>query len=218
MKKTKRSLQAENTRALLLETARQQMQQMGVDKVTIQSITQACGLSKGLFYHYFRSKDELLLLLERENYIQLADQIQNTCDTFYDKLHYYIVHRLALMGANDPGFSRHWITYALSDDYYEKHGQDTKVNFDFAEIASILENGVIDGYLHPDAPVMFLARMINFTLYGTTLCYRINHGGMDLPQWGEDFSHYIIRTSLLPQYGTEKLYQALLSQKSTSKP
>lgn len=218
MKKTKRSLQAENTRALLLETAKQQIQQMGADKITIQSITQACGLSKGLFYHYFHSKDELLHLLERESYIQLADQIQNDYNTFYDRLRYYIIHRLSLMEANNPDFSKHWITYALSDVYYEKHGQDTKVNFDFEEIASILENGVFDGYLQPDTPVMFLARMINYTLYGTTLCYRINHGGIDLSQWAEDFSHHIIETCLLSQYGTEKMRQAFLSQEHHCKP
>lgn len=208
MAKTKRKIQAENTRALLLETGKKQLQQLGADKMTIQSITEACGLSKGLFYHYFKSKDELMLQLERENYIHLSQDIHQLDAPFFDKLRHYIYHRLELMGANDPNFSRQWMNYAMSDAYHEKQGDDTKVTFDFNEIHSILQNGVEEGYLKPDTPIYFLAKLINFTMYGTTLCYRINRGGIDLDVWKKSYSDYLIETCILHQYGTEKMHES----------
>ena len=205
MPKTKRQLQAENTRKLLLETARKQIGELGLDNVTIQSITEECGLSKGLFYHYFASKDEMLHYVERDSYIHMAEDLDDSNAPFFVRLRNYIIRRLELMGSNDPSFSKQWMIYCLSDAYHEKQGSDTKVNFDFNVILSILSLGVEDGYLVSNAPIHFLAKLINFTLYGTTLCYRINHGGTDIDAWKISYSDYVIKTCLLTQYGTDKM-------------
>jgi len=47
----------------IFSTALQLFQAKGFDRVTIDEITQQCGIAKGTFYNYFRSKDTILFHL-----------------------------------------------------------------------------------------------------------------------------------------------------------
>lgn len=54
-------------RAEFLDTALRLFAERGYDNVAVQHVTDAMGVAKGTFYHYFESKDELLAeLTERE--------------------------------------------------------------------------------------------------------------------------------------------------------
>jgi len=48
-------------RQLVVETALRLFSEKGFDQVPVDSIIEAAGISKGTFYHYFKSKDEILL-------------------------------------------------------------------------------------------------------------------------------------------------------------
>jgi len=61
-----RSARAERTRQRLLDAAGQRFAQGGFAKTTVEEIARTAGVSKGLVYHHFRSKDEVLrAVLER---------------------------------------------------------------------------------------------------------------------------------------------------------
>lgn len=53
----------EERRVELLQTARDLFQDSGYDSVSVQAITDAVGVAKGTFYHYFQSKEDLLCQL-----------------------------------------------------------------------------------------------------------------------------------------------------------
>jgi len=71
--KTSRQLQAERTKHHIYETARDLIIKKGFDNVTIDEICRTAKISKGLFYHYFNSKDEIIIL---EGYSE--------CDHYFD--------------------------------------------------------------------------------------------------------------------------------------
>lgn len=62
----KRELKRERTRQLMLDAAKQLIQEKGCANMTLSDIMERSGLSKGGIYHYVKSKDELLswVLLE----------------------------------------------------------------------------------------------------------------------------------------------------------
>lgn len=61
-----RTKPASERRADLLDGARQVFVAKGVAAATLEDITSAAGVSKGLFWQYFRSKDDLLAALQQE--------------------------------------------------------------------------------------------------------------------------------------------------------
>ena len=63
---TRREQRAEQRRAQLLETALDLFSEKGVENTTIKDIANTIGVAQGLVYHYFASKDDLLLaVIER---------------------------------------------------------------------------------------------------------------------------------------------------------
>jgi AcrR family transcriptional regulator len=69
-KSTSRTRQADARRDELLRTALQLFAERGFDRTTIADIATATGTAHGLVYHYFASKDELLLaVLERFSFL-----------------------------------------------------------------------------------------------------------------------------------------------------
>lgn len=64
---TKRDQQKAATRAEILEVSERLFSTQGFEKTSIQHITEACGLTKGAFYHHFESKDHILEELCRQH-------------------------------------------------------------------------------------------------------------------------------------------------------
>lgn len=71
-----RSRQADRRRAELLDVALHLFAQKGFASTTIADISAASGTAHGLVYHYFRSKDELLIaVLERNSFLPPLRQL-----------------------------------------------------------------------------------------------------------------------------------------------
>lgn len=60
-KLTKRQLQAQKTRKNLYESAVELFKTLPFDEVTVKDICNKADMSIGVFYHYFSSKDDILL-------------------------------------------------------------------------------------------------------------------------------------------------------------
>jgi len=71
-----RTKPAEQRRADLLEAGRELFLAHGVAATSLDDITRRAGVSKGLFYLYFRSKDDLLDALHVQFSSRLADRIR----------------------------------------------------------------------------------------------------------------------------------------------
>lgn len=60
-KLTSRGKQAEQTKKRIYDTAIQLILKKGFDNVTLEEISKEVGIAKGLFYHYYKSKADLIV-------------------------------------------------------------------------------------------------------------------------------------------------------------
>jgi TetR/AcrR family transcriptional regulator, fatty acid metabolism regulator protein len=60
-KLTSRNLHAMETKERIFKVASQLILKKGFDKATLEEISRKAGVSKGLFYHYFKSKTDLII-------------------------------------------------------------------------------------------------------------------------------------------------------------
>lgn len=92
-------MEKENKKELILSTFKQSILENGYSKVSINSLTAQCNISKGSFYTYFSSKDEILSMIIDE-YEGLLRKKMNDCTNFSknlnDFLDRYIKYRLTL--------------------------------------------------------------------------------------------------------------------------
>jgi TetR/AcrR family transcriptional regulator, transcriptional repressor for nem operon len=79
-----RTKPAEQRRADLLDAGRELFLADGVAATSLEDITSRAGVSKGLFYLYFRSKDDLLLALQDQFSTELAERIRAATDPVTD--------------------------------------------------------------------------------------------------------------------------------------
>lgn len=71
-----RTVQAEERRLQILDTALTVFASKGFDGTSIKDIANAAGISQGLIYHYFKSKDDLLVLtIEHHSFLPYLRKI-----------------------------------------------------------------------------------------------------------------------------------------------
>ena len=75
-----RTKPAEERRAELLAAGEELFLAKGVAATSLDDITSRAGVSKGLFYLYFRSKDELLAAMQDQFSARLADRVRAATD------------------------------------------------------------------------------------------------------------------------------------------
>lgn len=66
-----------DVRAALLRAAAELIAESGADGAGVNAVIERAGLSKGTFYHYFQSKEELLEALVRELSARAADAVRH---------------------------------------------------------------------------------------------------------------------------------------------
>ncbi len=93
-KLTPRKIQARNTREKIYRTAVNLITERGFDKITVDEICKAAGVAKGSFYHYFKSKDDIVIeaynVLDRYFMEEVVNEL--TQDSCLEKLKVYLTH------------------------------------------------------------------------------------------------------------------------------
>ena len=200
---TKRQEQAQASRRKIFETAKGLIGEKGYQNVTISQIVQACGMSVGNFYHYFSSKDEVILYVERSLYDQL-DQCLDAMEErpLEEKLRYYFREWAKLMVEDyGPNFNRQWIAYhAMYSASTKKAGEKNKIDESAATIQKFLETAIEKGELCPATPTEELARLMVFAEFGALLYFCMTDGKFDLLQWAVDYSGTMKDTLLAPYW------------------
>lgn len=68
VKKNKRQLQAEGTKAKIFNIAIEEIKNKGYENTTVQDICTKCGISKGTFYVHYISKEDIVRKSYRQSY------------------------------------------------------------------------------------------------------------------------------------------------------
>ncbi|WP_181347147.1 TetR/AcrR family transcriptional regulator [Thalassobacillus sp. CUG 92003] len=137
----------------IVETSIQLFEQKGFKETSIQDIAHALGVTKGTFYYYFTSKEQVLITIHRGYIDHLMEEqmaIMNRSDwTYTEKLHGLVemlLRNIAPRGRSARVFFREF--RHLSDENLEEiRAKRDRVRFAMEEV---IRSGISAGEFRPD--------------------------------------------------------------------
>jgi AcrR family transcriptional regulator len=185
---SKRKLQAADTKRKIFEAANRLIREHGIDHVSVDSIVEAAGVSKGSFYVHYESKDALIVDLVNEHtdradkeyssfFISISD---NKC--FFDIL-VLLAERIADYIENNIGLENMRVLYKS----HLMKGIDTSTAMNYSRelyeiVTKTLEMGLKDGELREDIPVEALAKHLILAIRGVVFEWCIRYPDFDFKQ------------------------------------
>lgn len=178
-KLTRRDLQAMETRKKIFDTAFQMISEYGFDKVTIEDICRQSGVAKGLFYHYFDSKADIII----ETYRDVDDKFSKEMEDLSPDIK--ATEKILLAVNFQARYAREKGVPFTTQIY--KHQIDTGVSFFSSEeraFYTLIRKSVIEGQnsgeLRKDHNPDEITRLILCTSRGITYDWCLRHGEYDI--------------------------------------
>ncbi|MBE5996399.1 MAG: TetR/AcrR family transcriptional regulator [Lachnospiraceae bacterium] len=179
---TNRQKQALETKKLLEDTGRILLRK-GIDTFRIEDLTKECGVSKGTFYHYFENKDQFVLHLSMDVYVELEKELERRKgEPVREQLRYYVEEHTKSMV---NGFTKQYYLSVLNEQNVLQGGAD-KMDYDQKAIEKILQAGINNGELKKELPVTEISRLIFVALCGRSLYWLIQKDKCDPMKLAEE--------------------------------
>ncbi len=200
---TNRQLQAQKTRAKIIETAQRLIAERDYENVSVDDIVNECGVAKGTFYHYFSSKAEFFSFMERTRYEQLLARLDaDRSVSARDKLERYLTGWVEFCLEDNIQFSKQWFQMVLGGRQPEQGGGDTSLDVSMEHVRRCVEEGIAAGQLRPDTPAEKLASDIVFSIIGAVFYRCITCKDFDLQVWARRYIGEML-TFLFEKYGVQ---------------
>jgi AcrR family transcriptional regulator len=177
---TSRDLQAMETRRKIFNTAAQLITEKGFDHVTVEEICKKSGVAKGLFYHYFNSKADIVI----ETYMDVdnkfsAEVMALPATTPYDRVIYAVSFQARYAKAKGLEFVKQ----------IYKHQLDTGTSFFISEdraffrlIRDAIREGQQKNQLRSDFSAEVLTRLVLSISRGITYDWCLHDGDYDIEE------------------------------------
>lgn len=197
---TERSKKAMITRSNLLDSAQKLIGQFGYDMVTVDDIVADCGVAKGTFYHYFKSKSDILSSLSSSYYdkLQASEDLEEHTGIM-SRLHSFVSRWYKGVSTYNLHFAREAIKlYASSADVGEYGEKISHMEQGIDLIRGFLSEALAQGELKANTPVETIAKALMFSLQGSTL-YQCKHDqDFDVMAWKDEFILHVLDPLLEP--------------------
>jgi TetR/AcrR family transcriptional regulator, fatty acid metabolism regulator protein len=157
-----RSDAQEEKRRLLLMAAVRVFARKGYHASRVGDIAEEAGVAYGLLYHYFQSKEDVLLTVFRETWRALIATIQSVeehGDPPREQLR-KVAEILLRSWRRDPDLVRVLVLEVTRSPHLP--GEMDEIVASFAAIQEIIERGQADGSIRPDLD----ARLASYVFYG----------------------------------------------------
>ncbi|QSX08545.1 TetR/AcrR family transcriptional regulator [Alkalibacter rhizosphaerae] len=180
-----------DTKEALLQAAMELFQKDGYDKVSINAICKSVGVTKGSFYHHYKSKSDLLLkdykraegqLLDYYNdriFLPAQEQLRAMFDWYND---FFQPHRI--------GEVRLFLKIQL-ESHYKNYPYTNKVQKMIMK--NILSKGILQGFFRKDMDPKEITDYIFTYMYGIHYEWSIDENNVDFKEKFDYFyEHYLI--------------------------
>ncbi len=192
---TERRKRAIATRNALVEAALKLIGSRGYDNVTVEAITAECGVAKGTFYHYFKSKDDILRELSGSLYDSLGEAA-NSGGSVLEQLTALVRAWYADLDEYNLRLARETLRLIALDSADGRQNGVTQMERGIGLMRECLERSAARGELSPDAPVETLSRALMFAMQGSAVYHCVNGGGFDVPAWCDEFLKNVLEPLL----------------------
>jgi AcrR family transcriptional regulator len=114
---------SEETQARILEAAVKQFSVSGFNKASVDDICEQAGISKGAFYHHFKTKQDVFLAL-LDGWLQTFDQAidaskNQTVPETFQQLTEYFPYIFESAGDNLPMFLEFWLQASRDETIWD---------------------------------------------------------------------------------------------------
>jgi AcrR family transcriptional regulator len=157
-----RSNAQEEKRRLLLDAAVRVFARKGYHASRVGDIAEEAGVAYGLLYHYFQSKEEVLLTVFRETWralIATIESVEQAGDPPPEQLR-KVAEILLRSWRRDPDLVRVLVLEVTRSQHLP--GEMDEIAASFAAIQEIVERGQADGSIRNDLD----ARLASYIFYG----------------------------------------------------
>lgn len=135
-------------------------QKKQIDKITIDDIVNNCGMKRGIFYYYYKDKNDLITSniaritenIHKENYgiIPWEKIVEKNCENIlkYRNLHYYMNKKNLINTNENTVFFFNYI-YKIAKDYYGEVDEQLKdiIIFYCGGASELVKNWIIGNYI-----------------------------------------------------------------------
>lgn len=194
---TNRQIAAARTRQKLVETAKSIICDKGLANTSIDEITEACGVSKGTFYTYFKRKEDIVYELSEKMFDEILANAQKCEGAISEKLENYMIHFSRYIERGSLKLTQEWIKNVVDSDLSDVG--TNKLKKDLSAVKDLIQSGIENKELRPDTPVETLSDTINDLLYGQMLCWAFSGGAYSFEERTQIFCKTYLNT-LLKQY------------------
>lgn len=192
-KLTQRKQQALDTRRKIFNIALNLIKEKGFDKVSVDDICAACGVSKGAFYHHFKSK--LDIMSESESLINdmLENiQIHESDGSIKEKLLILMGSILDVVEKSGVEVTRQLTVVTTGGHYIQQENRNTFAIHTRKLIQQILAEAVEKGELSPETNKEASTEIIMTFLSGMIADWCIFNGAYSISEKGWWLSPMII--------------------------
>ena len=166
----------------LISAAIKLISQKGYADTSVSDITAECGMSVGNFYHYFKSKDEIVAAAEldpasKELEKLIRNKKLNATEKLREYLHFYANSDRKLYGIN---FRKSWLSHLISDS---ETGSENRIDKRKNDIIRLISCGIESGEFSKDIPAGEIAEEMVFTLYGACMYFAMKGSTFALTEW-----------------------------------
>lgn len=196
----KRKQQAIATRKKILTTSVQLIREKGYDQVTIDQICEACNLSKGAFYHHFKSKLDII----SESETQLNEVLEQVCEDeqeepFKVQVLLFLNSMLAEAERSGVEITRKRTVYAISGEYARETETKTFAVTSRRLLDKILQLAIEKKEIKADAPIYEIREIIMVFVSGLIADWCIFDGTYSLTERSWSLSFQLIE-KLMREY------------------
>ncbi len=184
---TNRQMAALETRKRLVDAAKGIISEKGLANTSINEITDACGVSKGTFYTYFKRKEDIVYELSGGKHRDIMLDAQAKSDSLHGQITYFLVEMARFIEKNSLKLCQEWVRNTVDPDLIVDSTQKHVIEGDIHLVEELLEDAKKRGELAEDCSVHVLAHTLIDILYGQMLCWDMSGGAYSFRERTEEF-------------------------------
>lgn len=184
---TNRQLAAIETRKKLIAASKKIICEKGLVNTSIEEITEACGVSKGTFYTYFKRKEDIVFELSREVFAEILEKAEAFEGDFLAKFENYMINFSEYIESSSVNLAQEWIRNVVNPKLVEHPDEKNKLQMDLEAVKRLISLGIEKNELKSDTPIEIVSHTIVDLLYGQLLCWCMSDGVYSLKERTQEF-------------------------------
>ena len=195
---TKRQKSALETRQKIYETACSLIEEKGFANVSVEDITDACGVAKGTFYVYFKRKEDIVFECCKAWFSDIDRKAREHNGTVVEKLAFYFKSFMEGVTCGGVELCRQWVREVIDPNNSPGEMCGGKYAYDLKHLTAFLEDAVKDGSLKKSTPVETLVHIFMCELYGMMTCWCMSDEKFVPEEWVGRFAELQLHALLDP--------------------